>query len=869
MQPFELDIMKQSLNTLKLALVAVIISISTAAISQVNIKPAIPHFEAGQYTEAIKQLEQAAIKHDRDAKLNYYLGASYVCLGKNLSEGARRLKFAQIKGMQANSNFYLGRAYQLQYEFELAVQTFDKFLRTAKDESLIAKAKQYKAECAASVSLASKIFSVRVIDKYRVTPDSILSVYNPSREVGSVQYNSDFFESDVNPNGILYRTERGDAAYFSLPNDAGREKLYKVERLLDGWSEMTPLQGLQSAADEKTPILMTDGVSLYFSSNREGGMGGYDIYRTTYDAESRTFSTPVNLGVPFNSAADDYLFVADEFRSRAWFASNRETSADSVMVYEILWDNSVIRNFAQSTEEIRRAAALNIDKSLANMRDDFTVIGGKQKATVSITKEQKKFDFVVNDSLTYTQWEHFRSAEAKETFRQALDMKHEKDSLSAEMAKRRKQFMNISDNDQRNELISGILTIERRVYTLEDGENEKYNIARRLEIQRLMELIESGEYQTLGEIDHAAQSTAIDWAKLLNPNYYMMYDRSFFADAHSDDAFYAELFSADDQRELQEADSLYAWAEILSLEKTKFEEFALQGETLNSIDENGEPKELTPNEINERSIMLDKASTTLLHRSFDAKYDIFDDYYEAAREREPETDFSETDAVRAVAAKTYARADSYSKSHNEETYKNAALLKKTAIGNYRKALVRYSSHKNGTFPLPAKVHSAEPSSVAEALSRIDTTTIQPNKVISTYAAADIEAQETKDTTIVEEPKPVIAQEPAKPVEEAKPAQAKSADSALQTPTDGKPVYRIQLGAFKSSPDKKKLAAFSDITTYFIPEKKLTKYYVGSYRTYDEAISHLNEVRSAGFTSAFVVAFASGEQIKLSEAQKLE
>ncbi len=866
--------MKQLLNTLKIAIIAVSATISTAAASQVNIKPAIAHFEAGEYTEAIAQLEQAAIKHDRDAKINYYLGASYVCIGRNLSEGARRLKFAQIKGMQANSNFYLGRAYQLQYEFELASQTFEKYLRTAKDEALIALAKQYKAECVASVPLASKIFSVRVIDKYRVTRDSILTVYNPSREVGMVQYNSDFFESDVNPNGILYRTERGDAVYFSLPNDAGHEKLYKIERLLDGWGEMTPLQGLQSAADEKMPILMTDGVSLYFSSNREGGMGGFDIYRTTYDAETRTFSTPVNLGVPFNSAADDYLFVADEFRTRAWFASNRETSADSVMVYEILWDNSVIRNFAQSTEDIRRAAALNIDKSLAKMRDDFTSIGGAQKATASITKEQKKFEFVVNDSLTYTQWEHFRSAEAKETFREALNLKHEKDSLSAEMAKRRKQFMNISDNDQRNELISGILTIERRVYTLEDNVNEKYATARRVELQRLMDLIESGEYQSLGEIDLAAQNTAIDWAKLLNPNYYMMYDRSFFVDAHTDDELYSELFSADDQRELQEADSLYAWAEILSLEKTKFEEFALQGKTLNSIDEDGNPKELSPNEINERSILLDKASTTLLHRSFDTKYDIFDDYYEAAREREPETDFSESDSPRTVAVKTYARAEGMSKNHSDEAYKNAALIKKSAINNYRKALVRYSSHKNGSFPLPAKVHNAEPASVAEALSRIDTTTVAREPMVATTSDTVENTQPENQETVVEERPHIVAtenipQEQPKPVEEVQSAPTKTTDTALQTPANGKPIYRIQLGAFKSSPDQKKLAAFSDITTYFIPEKKLTKYYVGSYRTYDEAIGHLNEVRTAGFTSAFVVAFASGEQIKLSEAQKLE
>ena len=35
------------------------------------------------------------------------------------------------------------------------------------------------------------------------------------------------------------------------------------------------------------PLLMTDGVTLYFASDRPGGLGGLDIYRTTYDADTR------------------------------------------------------------------------------------------------------------------------------------------------------------------------------------------------------------------------------------------------------------------------------------------------------------------------------------------------------------------------------------------------------------------------------------------------------------------------------------------------------------------------------------------------------------------------------------------------------
>lgn len=111
---------------------------------------------------------------------------------------------------------------------------------------------------------------------------------------------------------------------------------------------------------------MTDGTTLYFSSNRPGGMGGYDIYRTIYDPEARSFSEPVNMGVPFNSPFDDYLFMPDNFANRAWFASNRETvGTDSVTVYEIAWDGNPIRSSAKSTADIVAALQMPIDPESA------------------------------------------------------------------------------------------------------------------------------------------------------------------------------------------------------------------------------------------------------------------------------------------------------------------------------------------------------------------------------------------------------------------------------------------------------------------------------------------------------------------------
>ncbi len=820
-------------NSLFGALALVSIAFFNSEISaQVNIKSAISDFNAGRFDEAIESLEQTVEKYERDARTNYYLGACYVEKNTNISEGIRRLKFAQVKGIVLDSYFYLGRAYQLNYEFELSIESFNKFLKTAKNETLIERANEYKTQSENSISLASKIFNVRVIDKFRVLKGEILSVYSPSKEIGTVQHNSDFFESDIDPEGILYKTERGDAVYFSLSDGNDKEKLYKMERLLDGWGDMTALAGTESDGNETMPIMMTDGTTLYFASDRAGGMGGMDIYRTSYDSDSRSFTTPVNLGVPFNSAFDDYLFVGDEFKQKAWFASNRETSGDSVMVYEIVWDNSVIRNFAQNTEEIRQASTLRIDESLASLRDDDT---SSETATVkqqlSVTKEMKKFEFEVNDSLTYTQWEHFRSDAAREKYEQALAKQALRDSLSASMASKRKEFMQLTTDEERNEKISEILQIERSLYASEDELKEEYETVRNMENAFISEQIAAGEYVPIDQIKKKRKTVVFNWEELLVPSNFEMYDRKLFdAESEKNNELYKAVFSYDEQNDLQTTDSLYAWAGILKLEASKLNEHALNNDEVVGTDENGKKNTLTSGEVIEVAQGYEYAAAALLNKVYDTRFDIFDDRYATARENEPETDFSETDALRANAVRDFALVEEVTVNDGESELSNAAVIKRRGMESYRKAMSRYADHVSGNFSLPQVGQST-----------------------------------TVETVITKEVEPTVGEDTPDVSETATTAVANAGEAS----TEGKPVYRIQLGAFRNKPDATKLSVFDEITTQELPDRGLTKYFGGSYSTYNEAIADIDKAKNNGFTGAFVVAFVNGEQVKLSVAQKLE
>lgn len=873
--------------------------LSTAALfagltlqAQNNIKPAIQEFDKSNYKGAIAYIEPQLDKLERDAKANYYLGASYVAANTNISEGIRRLKYAQIKGFVANSYYYLGRAYQLSFEYESAVQAFERFLKTARDQELIAQAQQWRTECLNSMPLASKIFNVRVIDKYRITPDSLLYVYNPSKEVGQVQYNRDFFESDIDPNGILYQTERGDVVFFSLSDSEGKESLYKIERLLDGWGDMIPLSGLENQASNKTPVMMTDGTTLYFSSNREGGMGGYDIYRTTYDLESRTFTQPVNMGVPFNSAFDDYLFVGDEFRTRAWFASNRETSVDSVMVYEILWNESVIRSFAQSTEEIRKASALDIDPTLAEMRDNMEkTTGGKHTASFSVTKEADKFNFQINDSLTYTQWEHFRSEAAKLRFSQAYTVQNEKDSLWTTMGIKRKSFMETPSDDERNAIIAEVLKIERHVYELEDRLKEMYDEVRKTENAALSELIASGNYTPLNKLQVKKPAMIYDWNALLKPDNYEMYSDVLFESSFLDiEESFNILFNNEERDELIEADSLYAWAGVLTLEAEKLREKALNNVEVTITDEQNKSIKLSYSQLSERIDYLLMGSNILYNKALDQMYNIIDDRYGYIIDNQPSIDFSEIEPFKKSAERDFGLVERTKLEDGAEELTKAIVLKKRGVKSLTSGLGRLASHVDGSFPFPEKRQPlAEPFGVTSALAAVDSTTAKRGDELFTFEASDLNALPAKQDTTSTPASTEAVQPSAAPTETAQPeapakqpaptnlpkadeqqqSETSAQQQAVQNPAADKPVYRIQLGVYRNKPNAQLLEQFEIITTQAIPDRGLTKYFEGEYKTYKEAYTALVKVKNNGFAGAFIVAFLNGNQIKLSEAQKLE
>ena len=101
----------------------------------------------------------------------------------------------------------------------------------------------------------------------------------------------------------------GKTLYFSSdrPGGFGGFDLYRSLILPDGeWSEAQNMgPEINTPYDEDFPNLSMDGLTLYFSSKGHNSMGGFDVFRTLLDEEKGAWTVPQNVGYPINNAYDN------------------------------------------------------------------------------------------------------------------------------------------------------------------------------------------------------------------------------------------------------------------------------------------------------------------------------------------------------------------------------------------------------------------------------------------------------------------------------------------------------------------------------------------------------------------------------------
>lgn len=185
----------------------------------------------------------------------------------------------------------------------------------------------------------------------------------------------------------------GKTLYFVSDKNGGTggTDLYTATKDANGnWSDVKNLGAeINSASDEKFPFMADDG-TLYFSSNKAGGLGGLDIYKAKFTGGKWT--KPENLIAPINSAQDDFAFIIDEKNKAGFFSSNRDGGMGEDDIYKFTYDETkldykvTIRVLDAGTQKPVADVTLALDcknmdpmNSLTNEKGekDFMIKGGK------------------------------------------------------------------------------------------------------------------------------------------------------------------------------------------------------------------------------------------------------------------------------------------------------------------------------------------------------------------------------------------------------------------------------------------------------------------------------------------------------------
>jgi OmpA-OmpF porin, OOP family len=136
---------------------------------------------------------------------------------------------------------------------------------------------------------------------------------------------------------------------------------------------------INSDQDEVTPFFHEVSSTLFFSSNGHGSMGGLDIFKALYDRETSAFSVPMNLGMPINSSRDDAYMMWDSRLSKGFFSSDREpcSGGSCYDIYEVVNEPIHIYlsgySYNKETEEILPNVKLSF-KDIRGAFPSYTIV---------------------------------------------------------------------------------------------------------------------------------------------------------------------------------------------------------------------------------------------------------------------------------------------------------------------------------------------------------------------------------------------------------------------------------------------------------------------------------------------------------------
>ena len=446
----------------------ILLCLSAFTLSAQTLEEAKELFKSGQYEQAKTVFQKYVKSNPGNPNYNFWYGACCYETGeKNVAE--KYLIVGANKKIQESFR-YLGQLYSEQYRYEEALENYNTYISMlTKSKSPTEKYENTLRQTSLGSQMIKGVEKVVIVDIVVVDKNKFLDAYKINEESGNLYTYNNFFDTEENNEGTVYQTELENKLYYGNKDKNNHLNIYTRTKLLDQWSEAALLpKSINTGADANYPFVLSDGITLYYASKGEGSMGGYDIFVTRYNSETNTYLKSDNVGMPFNSPFNDYMYVIDEFNNLGWFASDRYQPNNKVCIYIFIPNESKQIYDYDATESNKLISLARISSLKESWNGKMAdVKAAKERLTEARNhkpkaKEKEVFEFVINDQITYTKPEDFTSPKAAELVNDWQQTLSDYNTQIRKLEKQRELFGS-SDKEKQKSLAPGILDLEKRV----------------------------------------------------------------------------------------------------------------------------------------------------------------------------------------------------------------------------------------------------------------------------------------------------------------------------------------------------------------------------------------------------------------------
>jgi hypothetical protein len=412
---------------MKRALFSILISfLATLTIAQDFMREGDAFFDEENYQAALEQYLKALKGNENDVTLRNNIGICYLELNDDRTQAIPHLEWVVTQEKFDEYAWYdLGRAYHYAHQFDKAISSYRKYTANGKDEDYIKSAKLAIKQCENAKVLINKPVDVefhnlgedintennefqpyipadestlvftsddKYDSRYKIHINNVFlsdkkdGVWTKARNLGVVNSQEDEFVSGLaaNDEWLFVKYQRyeafddifmaakkgsrvtkpidmgdnintksiesgatlspgGDTLFFASDREGGLGgmDIWMSMRLPDGsWG--TPVnigEPVNTPYDEDYPHIMKDGVTFFFSSTGHNSMGGYDLFKTKLNTSTGKFSAPRNFGYPINNTYDNLsIAMSGNFRY-AYVADVREEGLGGMDIYRVVFNN--------------------------------------------------------------------------------------------------------------------------------------------------------------------------------------------------------------------------------------------------------------------------------------------------------------------------------------------------------------------------------------------------------------------------------------------------------------------------------------------------------------------------------------------------